>query len=144
MPFYVAKNETELDAVMSADVLMKSAPDYYAPRFEAIKELRSQDDGTLHKGSEFRRVASFVNVPLFMAAKLADPELLKDKKKFYAFVDRNREYVAYDRRSKHSRAEMDRNKLPLGLLGLDVPGTLQVTEHVIEPTPDSAEGTVGE
>ena len=58
MSFYVAKNDTEFDGMMSAETLMKSSPDYYRPRFEALKDLRAVDDGTIHKGNEFRRVAT--------------------------------------------------------------------------------------
>ena len=167
MAFFVAKNETELDAVMAPEVLMKSAPDYYAPRFEAIKDLRQTDDGSLHKGNEFRRVASFVNVPLFMAAKLADPDFLKNKRALYAFMDRNPQYLTYDRRNRGRGTAKDDLKLPLSALGLEMPGTsLKVTEkfvpiadvvdeatgscataggdHGAEHVPDSAEGTVGE
>ena len=136
MAFFVAKNEnkSEFDSLMSAETLMKSAPDYYGPRFEAIADLRSQDDGTGHKGQEFRRVASFTNVPLLMAAKMVEPDFLKDKKKFYGFIDRHPEYVTYQRRGAHSRQEMARNALPLSMLGLDVPG-VQWTETV-HPIPD--------
>lgn len=96
--FFVAKNEGVADKLLSPDLLMKSDPDYYAPRFEAIKELREQDDGTLHRGNEFRRVASLVNVPMLAAVKLLDPEWMSNKKNFYAWLKRNPQYKTYDSR----------------------------------------------
>lgn len=98
--FFISSPETEMDEVLDSEALMKFYPDVYGPRFEAIKELRDADDGSLHRGNGFRRVASFVNIPLFKAANtVLDPEFLKDKKKFYAFLRRNREYCTYDIRS---------------------------------------------
>src|SRR3990172_1929759 len=98
MSFFISKNTSLAEDVMSAETLMKSNPDYYGPRIEAIKKLRDADDGTLHRNSEFRRVASLVNVPMFMAAKLLDPEWMQDKKKFYAWLARNPQYKTYDSR----------------------------------------------
>lgn len=105
--FFVAKNETVVDRLMDSDMLMKIAPDYYRPRFEAIAELRQQDDGSLHKGNGFRRVASFVNIPLSNAAGLLDPQWMKDKRRFYAWLDRgeNKRYCTYDRRGKAGRQQ---------------------------------------
>lgn len=100
MSFYVSKNESPADA-MNPDDLMKLQPEVYGPRFEAISELRKQDDGTLHKGSEFRRVASFVNIPLFNAVNtIMNDEFMRDKKKFYQWLDKdeNKRYCTYDRR----------------------------------------------
>lgn len=137
MSFFVAKNETEFDFLMSPDVLMKAAPDYYAPRFDAIKDLRDSDDGTGYKGHEFRRVASFTNVPMFMAAKVVDPEFLKDKRKFYAFVDRHPEYVTYQRRNGGRGTAKDALGIPLSVLGIDYPGapsTIEEFEAVELPT----------
>jgi hypothetical protein len=83
---------------MDTDMLMKSDPDYYGPRFDAIKELREQDDGTLHRKNEFRRVASLVNVPMMAIVRLLDPSWMADKKKFYAWLKRNPQYKTYDSR----------------------------------------------
>jgi hypothetical protein len=120
--FFVSKNETEFESVMSAETLMKSDAEYYAPRFAAIKALRDADDGSLHKGNEFRRVASFVNVPMFMATKISDPDFLKDKRKLYAFIDRHPEYCTYQRRGRAGRADLVRQSMPLSVLGIDYPG----------------------
>lgn len=105
MSFFISKQEGLADEIMNPDLLMAVQPDYYGPRFEAIKELRDQDDGTLHKGNEFRRVASLVNVPLANAlSTILDPEWIKDKSKFYAWLDRNRQYCTYQRPSVAGRA----------------------------------------
>lgn len=94
--FFIGKSETVADEAFNPDALMRQHPEYYGPRFEAISELRAMDDGTLHKGNEFRRVASFVNIPLFEGVKLLDPEFMQNKKAFYAFLRRNRQYATYD------------------------------------------------
>lgn len=96
MSFYVAKNTTEADVVMSPDALVQLKPEIYRERFDAIADLRKIDDGSLHQGNGFRRIASFVNIPLWSGMTLLDPEFMKDKKKFYAFLRRNREYATYD------------------------------------------------
>jgi hypothetical protein len=96
---------------MDPNLLMAVAPDYYGPRFDAIKELRDADDGSLHSGSEFRRVASFVNVPLANAiTTVLDPEWMKDKKKFYSWLRRNQAYCTYQIKSLEvQRAIFDRD-----------------------------------
>lgn len=106
MSFFVEKN-TFLDWYTDPETLVGSNPDYYAPRFDAIKEVREQDDGSLHRGNEFRRVASLVNVPMLEAIKLVEPGFLKDKKTFYDWLDRgnNRAYCTYQRPSRAGRAD---------------------------------------
>lgn len=96
MSFYIGKNETEIDEALDPKALSKLKGEVYNDRFDAIADLRKMDDGSLHRGSEFRRVASFVNIPLWNAVTLLDPEFMKDKRKFYEFLRRNREYATYD------------------------------------------------
>lgn len=98
MEYFVGKNASSLDALTSVETLMKADPEYYGPRLDAIAELRQLDDGTLHKGNEFRRVASLCNVPMFSVARLLDPEWMSDKKRFYAWLKRHPEYKTYDTR----------------------------------------------
>ena len=153
MSFFIGSNETEADAIMDVDLLMRVAPDYYRPRLEAIADLRNADDGSGYKGQEFRRVASFVNVPLFLAARLQEPELLQDKRKFYAFVDRHPQYLTYDRRNKGRMTAKDELKMPLSAMGIDYPGNIEdfvpVTEDEIitesqettSPPPETQEPT---
>lgn len=137
--FYERDQKTEMDVVMNPDALLAQAPEYYEPKFQAIADLRKLDDGTLHKGSEFRRVASFVNVPLFQGAmKLFDPDFMKDKRRFYEFLDRNLEYCTYDRRNRGAMTAADRAKLPLSLLGIDYPGGPAAVEDFEPVTAESA------
>jgi hypothetical protein len=96
MSFFIGKNEIEADELMSPKALTKLHGDIYNDRFDAVSDIRKTDDGSLHRGNGFRRVASFVNIPLWGAITLLDPEFMKDKKKFYAFLRRNREYATYD------------------------------------------------
>jgi hypothetical protein len=52
-------------------------------------------------------VASLVNVPLGNAiATVLDPEWMKDKKKFYGWLDRNRAYCTYQRRDRSTQEAM--------------------------------------
>lgn len=98
--FFISKPETGMDEALDTDPLMALYPEIYGPRLDAIAELRKQDDGSLHRGNGFRRVASFVNIPLFNAATtLLEPDFMKDKKKFYAFLRRNKKFCTYDIRS---------------------------------------------
>ena len=128
MQIFVDKNKSEFDEVMAPSTLMHSDAEYYGPRFDAINDLRKKDDGTLFKGRGFRRVASFVNVPLFMATRLTEPEFLKDKRKFYAFIDRHPEYCTYQRKGRAGREAESRMAMPLKALGLDYPGGPETAE----------------
>jgi hypothetical protein len=107
MSFFVGKNDSPLE-IMNPDVLMRAAPEYYGPRFDAIAELRSQDDGSLHKGNEFRRVASLVNVPLLNAVQVCEPGFFKDRKTFYDWLDKeeNKRYCTYQRPGRVERAAL--------------------------------------
>ena len=95
MSFFVEKIEKGVDLV-ATDM---AADPQYADRYAAIKELRGLDDGTLYKGSEWRRVASLQG-PLLDLAQVLDPEFLQNKKRFYAFLDAHRESCTYDRRKQ--------------------------------------------
>lgn len=97
MQWFIEANES-VDRITNADTLMKADPDYYRPRFEAIKALREADDGTLHRGNEFRRVASLVNVPMFNVVNLLDPEWMKDKRRFYRWLAKHPEYKTYEKK----------------------------------------------
>lgn len=116
MSFFIQKNENLADKYLDPNLLMQGAPDYYRPRFDAIAELRAQDDGSLHKGNGFRRVASLVNVPLVQAlATVLDGDWIKDKNKFYQWLDRHPEYCTYQRPGRAARvAQIQRD---LGNLG---------------------------
>jgi hypothetical protein len=100
---------TRLDAI-DPEVLMKSNPEYYGPRFAALAEERKNDDGSM-KGREFRKVASFTNVPLFEALRIRDG-LLRGKKEFYALLKKYPQNMAYDRRGKDHPTETFVNGVP--------------------------------
>ena len=110
--FFVRPSQNLMDKVSDPDGLVARNPDV-ADRFDAIKELRSIDDGTLHRGSEFRRVANLMG-PVEDLLRAIEPEFLSDKKKFYAWLDANPAYCTYDRRRSR-----DPNMLPNGII---VPG----------------------
>lgn len=151
MSFFIAANTDAanegnahlIDALTDPDTLMRANPEVYGPRFQAIADLRAQDDGTGHKGQEFRRVASLTNVPLLKAIQIVDANFLKSKKGFYEWLDRgnNRAYCTYDRRNGGRMTERDRLKLPLSALGLDYlggPDTLHELE--VSPVTEAASG----
>lgn len=94
----VVMGKSEMDDLTSADLLMKVAPEYYRDRFDAIADLRKIDDGTLHRGNEFRRVASLVNVPMWDVMNFLDPTWMKDKRRFYDWLAKHPEYKTYDKR----------------------------------------------
>jgi hypothetical protein len=98
-------------AAIDPETLMKSNPEYYGPRFAALAEERQQDDGSM-KGCEFRKVASFTNVPLFEALRIRDG-LLKGKKEFYALLKKYPQCRTYDRRGKDHPTETFVNGVPV-------------------------------
>jgi len=100
---------TRLEAI-DPEVLMKANPDYYGPRLAALAEERHNDDGSM-KGREFRKVASFTNVPLFEALRIRDG-LLRGKKEFYAVLKKYPQCRSYDRRGKDHPTETFVNGVP--------------------------------
>ena len=92
------------------DLLRKLSPDYFGKYMDALAEERSADDGSM-KGCEFRRVASFTNVPLFEALRIQEG-LLKGKKEFYSLLKKYPQYKAYDRRGKDHPTETFVNGVP--------------------------------
>lgn len=101
--FFVIPNSATVESMTDSNLLMATNPEVYGPRFEAIADLRKLDDGSLHKGNGFRRVASFVNIPLFRAmSTVLEPGFMRDKKRFYKWLDTgdNFRYCTYDRRKQ--------------------------------------------
>ncbi|HLC20930.1 MAG TPA: hypothetical protein VJM10_02325 [Candidatus Methylomirabilis sp.] len=101
MSFFIGKNADDrlIDTLTDAESLSRHAPDYYGPRLDAIKEMRDHSDGW-DSQEPFRHIASFVNVPLFNAiGTVLNPDFMRNKNNFYAWLDRNPEYCVYDRRS---------------------------------------------
>lgn len=100
MSFFIAPNEGGADYVAEN---MRTMPEFQ-DRYDAIKELKDVDRQGLSlsledaaKANGFFRVASFQG-PVLDLAKLLDADFMKDKRKFYAFVDRHPELCTYDRR----------------------------------------------
>lgn len=95
-----------LRALTDPENIVRANPEY-ADRFSAIAELRAQDDGSFHRGQEFRRVASLC-VPAFMAHAILNGEFLRDRKLFYQWLDseQGEAYCTYDRRKNAKRSDM--------------------------------------
>ncbi len=107
MPFYTEPIEqTFLDDTTEA---MSKRPEF-APRYDAIKELRELDQQGLQtsvaeasKASGFFRVASLQG-PIETLAKVLDPEWMKDKKRFYRWLKANPQHATYVRRRDKPQA----------------------------------------
>jgi hypothetical protein len=98
-----------IDAI-DPDVLMKANPEY-RESMQEMSEQRKLDDGSM-KGCEFRKVASFTNVPLFEALRIQEG-LLRGKKEFYQLLKKYPQYRAYDRRGKDHPTETYVNGVPV-------------------------------
>src|SRR5678809_1000550 len=94
--FFIRPSESLMDKVVDPAGLVARNPEV-ADRFDAIKELRGMDDGSLHRGNDFRRVASLMG-PVEDLLRAIEPEFLSDKKKFYRGLDAHPENCTYDRR----------------------------------------------
>lgn len=106
---YFVSPET-MDAISDPDTLVRHDP-YQAVKFDALKEMRANDDGSLYKGAAFKHVAS-IQAPLQHVLSLLDPEFMKEKRNFYAWLDRgkNGAYCVYDRRRAADRqAQFERD-----------------------------------
>jgi hypothetical protein len=92
----------ELMEASNPELLRKLDPDYFGDRLDEIAEERKHDDGSM-RGCEFRKVASFTNVPLFEALRIQEG-LLKGKREFYKLLEKYPQYRAYDKKgADHSR-----------------------------------------
>jgi len=90
--------------------LLRKLDPTYAAAMDALSEERSQDDGRM-KGFEFRKVASFHNVPLFEALRIQEG-LLRGKKEFYKLLLKYPQHRSYDRRGKDHPTETFVNGVP--------------------------------
>jgi len=105
--FYVespTSKDQVLDAIMNADNVVERYP-HMRDRFDAVAELRDLDrylnpggglDRANRKFPDFFKVAS-VSGPYLKVLECFKPEILKDKRAFFAWLDRNRQYCTYDR-----------------------------------------------
>ena len=85
-----------IDAITNVDTVLRSGPQY-AEMFTRLAEERKISDDRCP--GEWKKVAE-LQVPHEMAARILEPDFLKDKRKFYAWLDRNPRYCAYDRRKR--------------------------------------------
>jgi len=107
MQYFTGKS-TDLDAITDADKVVAHAP-HMADRFDALAELRNAYDtlgtitnhGKIMAGDQYKRVAS-IPAPLLAAAICLEPDLLIDKRKFYGWLDRHKEYCVYPRSNGRS------------------------------------------
>lgn len=104
MPYRYGSDEI-LDTIADSDELVRRLP-HYGERFEAVKEIREATDdlstfsnwGRMVPGDKrLKRVASLPVVVLELALA-HQPDLLLNKQKFYAWLDRHPEYYTYHRR----------------------------------------------
>ena len=87
-----------IDSITNVDTVLRSGP-HYADMFSRLHEERRLSDDRCP--GEWKKVAE-LQVPHESAARILEPDFLKDKRKFYAWLDRNPQYCAYDRRN-HKR-----------------------------------------
>lgn len=99
MPFIIEKMEDQfIDAVTNADAWVRRNPQY-AGFYESNQELRNihQEQGTRIKTPEWKHIASLQS-PVLDVNMLLQQDFMRDKKKFYSWLDRNPQYCTYDRR----------------------------------------------
>jgi hypothetical protein len=83
-----------IDMITDVDMIMRSNPGY-SGMFRRLHEERKADDGRFT--GEWKKVAELM-VPHEMAVRMIEPDFLKSKKTFFAWLDRNPRYCTYDRR----------------------------------------------
>jgi hypothetical protein len=100
MAYIVEKMEDQfIDAISKPEMWTDRNP-IYSSMFDAIHEMRSphREAGTNIKSPEWKHVAH-ITAPLEGAIRLTKNNgFIKDKKAFYAWLDRNPQYCVYDRR----------------------------------------------
>lgn len=97
MSFFVEKMGA-VNALTDPDNVRRSDPDADA-KFKHVADTR-QFYADLQGGKmpEFRSVAMFHNVPLEAAVRLLEPDILKNKRKFFGWLDQNPAYRTYIKR----------------------------------------------
>lgn len=100
MPFIIEKVEEKfVDAVTAPDNWIRRNPNY-AHIFDANADLRRShvEAGTTIRTPDWKHVASYRSTMGDVANLMHDGGLIKDKKAFYAWLDRNPHLCTYDRR----------------------------------------------
>lgn len=107
MSYIVEKMEDQLmDAISDADGWVTRNP-VYAGFFDSNKEMRAHHIepaafGRI-KSPEWKHVASFPSTLGDAMNLIENGGFIKDKRKFYAWLDRNPEYCVYDRKRGRMR-----------------------------------------
>ena len=106
MPFAITKTSAILDDLLDTKALVERLPQYQE-RLDALASIRGMSDdlstltnyGRMHNGAAgpIKWVAS-VPLPVMEMALLAEPDLLLNKAKFFAWMDRHPEWMAYTRK----------------------------------------------
>jgi hypothetical protein len=99
MPYIIEKLEQKMmDAVSKPESWIERNP-AYVDFYNEIAEMRNphEEAGTHITKSEWKHVAR-LQTPLEDAQRVVNPEFLKNKRGFYAWLDRNPQYCTYDRR----------------------------------------------
>lgn len=106
MSFFLAPTETPLDLV-TENMEKRGA---HEERYSAIADLRDLDrQGLMLSPAEAARANGFVRVaslqgPTLDLAIVLDPLFLRDKKKFYAWLDKHPQHCTYDRRKQPKKS----------------------------------------
>lgn len=98
MAFIIEKREEQLvDALSSPEEWAKRNP-AMAGLFESNRELQNghQERGTRLLTPEWKHVASFPSTLLDAVGFIREGNMILDKKGFYAWLKRNRQWAAYD------------------------------------------------
>lgn len=88
-----------LNLMTNADDFVSRHPEY-GERFDAIQERRELYEAiqdTTGRSPAFKSVASLC-LPVERVLWVTNPDFLRDKTKFYAWLDANPQYCTYDRR----------------------------------------------
>jgi len=98
MGFFVEPNQTVLKKVSDPEAWLKRDPTIQ-DTMRHLAELRAMNGPGIGAGDSWKKVAS-VRGPVLDVACCLDEDFLKDKKKFYAWLDseEGRRWCTYDRR----------------------------------------------
>lgn len=108
MAFWTAPSTDAVDLV-TEEIAHRGA---HSDRYAAIQELREiSRQGLALSPEEAARANGFVRVasvqgPVLDMAILLDPDFMKDKKKFYGWLDRHPQHATYDRRKEKRSSQI--------------------------------------
>lgn len=96
--YFVEPNKTVMAKISDPDEWAKRDPAIHGD-MAAIARLRAEQGAEIPKGESWMRVAS-LRGPILDIAKCLDPDFMRDKKKFYTWLDseEGKRWCTYDRR----------------------------------------------